>query len=92
MTLRIDEGVQKALSAQYVWVESKFGVSAKQHFEKKVVAMLLRLLRFPNLGRPVSGGFRLAVITRHVGLMYTVESECVAVVGVVMFQAESARN
>lgn len=92
MTLRIDEGVQKALSAQFVWVESKFGVSAKQHFEKKVVAMLMRLLRFPNLGRPVSGGFRLAVITRYVGLLYAVENEFVAVVGVVMFQADSARN
>ena len=92
MTLRIDEGVQKALSAQYVWVESKFGGSVRIEFEKKVVAMLLRLLRFPNLGKPVSGGFRLAVITRHVGLLYTVESECIAVVGAVMFQAESAMN
>jgi plasmid stabilization system protein ParE len=92
LKLRIDEGVQQALSAQYVWVESKFGIHARIEFEKKVSAMLLRLLRFPYLGRPVSDGFRLAVITRHIGLLYTVEAECIAVVAAVIFQAESARD
>jgi hypothetical protein len=59
MTLRIDEGVQKALSAQYVWVESKFGVSAKQHFEKKVVAMLGACFGFRIWVDPFLGGFDL---------------------------------
>lgn len=86
MTLRIEEGVQKALSVQYVWVESKFGKQARLEFEKKVVKVLLRLLRFPNLGRPISDGFRLATVTRHLGLLYTPEGEGIAVVGVLFFQ------